>query len=366
LAAQKAPDPKPKTLLVVRLDAIGDYVLFRNFLEVLKRSEKYKQYDITLCGNIVWQDLAGNLDKKYIHDFIWIDKKKFLRNVYYRFNKLIDIRRRGFEVAMQPTFSREYYLGDAIIKASGASERIGSAGDLSNMEKWQKDISDKYYTRLIQVSDAPPLEFLKNLEFFEILLGSKIHITKPSIEIPSYEAKKIQEGKYALIFPGARNERKRWDPHRFAQVAEHLSEKYYLQILIAGDQNDKKIADKIRHEARNINVFDLTGQTTLTEIIGLIAQATIVISNDTFAPHIAAAVNTKTIYLLTGEHFGRFGPYPKEITDSIYFLYPPEIMIKINSDFEALVEKYKYNSPLNVNCITVEQVKSLVDQILKD
>ncbi len=41
-------------------------------------------------------------------------------------------------------------------------------------------------------------------------------------------------------------------------------------------------------------------------------------------------------------------------------------MTKINSDFEALVERYKYNSPLNVNYITVEQVKSLVDQIMKD
>ena len=32
---------KPKSLLIIRLDSIGDYVLFRNFLEVLKKSSRF-------------------------------------------------------------------------------------------------------------------------------------------------------------------------------------------------------------------------------------------------------------------------------------------------------------------------------------
>ena len=47
------------TLLIIRLDAIGDYLLFRNFLSVIRASRKYKDYEITLCGNIVWKDLSG-------------------------------------------------------------------------------------------------------------------------------------------------------------------------------------------------------------------------------------------------------------------------------------------------------------------
>ena len=43
---------KPKSLLLIRLDAIGDYILFRNFIEELKKDEKYKHYSITLLGNI--------------------------------------------------------------------------------------------------------------------------------------------------------------------------------------------------------------------------------------------------------------------------------------------------------------------------
>ena len=31
---------KLKTLLIIRLDAIGDYVLFRNYLEIISKSER--------------------------------------------------------------------------------------------------------------------------------------------------------------------------------------------------------------------------------------------------------------------------------------------------------------------------------------
>ena len=47
-----------KHILLIRLDAIGDYILFRNFIEVLKRNPKYSDYKITLLGNIVWRELA--------------------------------------------------------------------------------------------------------------------------------------------------------------------------------------------------------------------------------------------------------------------------------------------------------------------
>ena len=65
------------TLLITRLDSIGDYVLFRNYLAFLKQSKKYKDYSITLCGNIIWKDIAESFDSDVVNDFIWINRKKF-------------------------------------------------------------------------------------------------------------------------------------------------------------------------------------------------------------------------------------------------------------------------------------------------
>ena len=68
------------TLLLLRLDSIGDYILFRNFIRALKESKKYKDYKITLCGNSRWKDLALHLDKQYITEYIWVDYHKMVED----------------------------------------------------------------------------------------------------------------------------------------------------------------------------------------------------------------------------------------------------------------------------------------------
>ena len=42
---------KDKTLLIVKTDGIGDYVLFRNFLGIIRSSDKFKDFKITLLGD---------------------------------------------------------------------------------------------------------------------------------------------------------------------------------------------------------------------------------------------------------------------------------------------------------------------------
>jgi ADP-heptose:LPS heptosyltransferase len=57
----------------------------------------------------------------------------------------------------------------------------------------------------------------------------------------------------------------------------------------------------------------LSGKTTLQELAELIRGAEILISNETSAVHIAAAVGTNSVCILGGGHFGRFLPYPKHV-----------------------------------------------------
>ena len=70
-----------KSLVILRNDAIGDYLLFRDFLRVIRK--EYSNYHVTLIGNIVFQDIALCLDKTYIDKFIWIDNKKFRKNIVF-------------------------------------------------------------------------------------------------------------------------------------------------------------------------------------------------------------------------------------------------------------------------------------------
>ena len=103
-----------KTILLISLDAIGDYVLFRNYIEILR--DKYKEYKITLVGNIAWKQLAEELDSEYIDSFIWIDRKQFEKNPFYRYKKLKKITKQGYEIVLNPTYSRAFFVDDSIVK----------------------------------------------------------------------------------------------------------------------------------------------------------------------------------------------------------------------------------------------------------
>src|ERR1700749_3325076 len=61
-----------KRMLIVKTDAIGDYVLFRNFIEAVKSSYAFRDYEIDLIGNEAWSDLALAFDGKFIGNFYFI------------------------------------------------------------------------------------------------------------------------------------------------------------------------------------------------------------------------------------------------------------------------------------------------------
>ena len=88
----------PGSLLIIRLDVIGDYVLFRNYLKTVRISEKYRNCRITLCGNILWKDIAETFDKEVVNSFIWVERKKFSENIFYKHKMLVDIYTEGFEI----------------------------------------------------------------------------------------------------------------------------------------------------------------------------------------------------------------------------------------------------------------------------
>src|SRR5208337_3443635 len=50
--------PYSGRVLLVRLDAIGDYVLFRNFIESCRQSRRFRGLKLDLLGNVRWKCLS--------------------------------------------------------------------------------------------------------------------------------------------------------------------------------------------------------------------------------------------------------------------------------------------------------------------
>lgn len=116
------------------------------------------------------------------------------------------------------------------------------------------------------------------------------------------------------INPGATyGAAKRWLPERFAEVAEWFIKDIGGTIVITGSLNEKAIADEI---IKNINpdlrtsgyVHNLAGNTSLRELIALISECDLYLSNDSGPMHIAYAVETPLIALFGSTDPNLTGP----------------------------------------------------------
>ena len=365
LLIKPSKEKNPKSLLLIRLDAIGDYILFRNYVEILKKSEKYKDYSITLLGNSVWKDLTKELDSEFVDKFIWLDRNRFSKDLFYRYKKLKEIVSSGYEVLVGSTFSRTFFFDDNIVKLINAKEKIGSISNTSNIDKWQKNIGDKYYTKLIDIKKELMFEFYRNKYFFECLLDTKLDITKPIISLQNKSSGLKLSKKYAILFIGASDKYRKWSVKNFAKVGNYLNREHGYDIVICGSSKDIKEANELE-KCYEGKILNLVGKTSLSELLVVIYNGDLILSNETSAPHIAVALNLKNIFVIyNGKHYGRFIPYPKEISKNYHVIYHPFINKDLNN-YKNQSNSYGYTSDLDINEISLEMVQIEIDAVLNN
>jgi len=352
---------------MIKLDEIGDYILFRNFIKIIRESKKFNDYKITLLGNEVWKEITEAFDKNFVDDFIWMDKKKFLNNLFYRRSFLKKVTGMNFGIALNFHISRNIYLDDAVIRAVNANNKIGHRTSLTNMFGWQRRISDSYYTKLVDIEEVV-FEFEKNKKFLESLLSEKINLAVPYLDVEVIDRKNIIKKNDVVLFIGSKRAYYRWAIENFVRIAEHIVKKYNSNILLIGSADDIKYANEFKSLCESSivqNIVDLTGKTSLLESIKAISKAKLTISNDSGIAHISAATGTPTIVLLNGSRFGRFFPYPENSSVKVIPIYPP-ILDTYKINFSEFVREYEYKSKLDINSITPERVTKEIDNFLSE
>lgn len=346
---------KKNTLLILRIDSIGDYVLFRNYLNVIRKSEKYKNHKITLCGNNWWKELSEKLDHNDVDDFIWIDYTRAITDFRYRFELNKKIYFRGFETVVQPTYSRDW-LGDQLVILSGAKVKIGNEGDEINLTPQLKEKNNSSYSILIPSAKACCFEFERNREFILQWLTIPVNIPKPFISSAQPTEMKI------IFFPGAKDAFRRWSPENFYRLGSLLNENFpSYELLIGGSKQDANLANEIM-ALGNVPFTNCCGKYSLQSLIDFIASAEIIIANDSGPFHIATALGKKVIGLSNGNNYGRFTPYPSSMKTQSEVIYPLEVMqypevIRIKKFCREVKE-------IDINTITVEQVFLLTKEKL--
>jgi len=299
-------------VLVVKIDAIGDFVIWLDAAKALCDHYHTQGYSVVLLGNKTWASWAREMG---VAEEVWeIDVSRFRNYFPYRLHWLRRIRMAGFKIAIQPIFSRSILEGDSLVRASGAVERLGSAGDDSNISPLFKAWSNRWYTRLIPATHIQLMELKRNAEFMRGLGYTDFQARLPIIpRAPSEQIFWLPQQPYAVLVPTSSWDAKMWPIDNFIQVGGRLVASG-LRIVVVGAPEDR-VRASILIDSLSGRVVDLVGKTTLGELAEVMRRATIVLTNDTSAVHIAAAVDAPAVCILGGGHFGRFVPYEIEVPD---------------------------------------------------
>ena len=351
-----------KRILVIHLQGIGDYFLYRNFLKEIKDS--YPGYELHYLGQRIVKDIAEHSDSGFVDKFIWMNKNKDRKKAAKRFRLYQYLRKQQYEIVINPRYRRDYNdMEDYLLRSTGAKINIGAKGyrGVKSLDKY-----DRHYTR---VFDSPEMlfEFQWNRYFTERMLGREVKLQKPHIASSPLRLNLSSDKNYVVLFPGANADFRKWAPENFSKAGDHIATNFNYRIIVAGSPSDFPLGESIiQNSTCKAEYVNFCGKTSLRELVDLIAGAELLVSNETSAPHIAVAVSTPIVCISNGNHFGRFNPYPAEVFRHCHTVYPKEISESIPHNYKELVEKYGFGSDLDINTIQPDEVIFYIEKALNE
>ena len=308
-----------KHLLIIKTDEIGDYILFRNLFKYFKKSGKYCDYKITILGNLAWKHLFDEYDANSCDEVIWLDKSKFKKNLGYRYSFLEKIRKIQTSDVINVVFSRSLDLDDGFAFIATGENKIAMMSDNINRGGRETNFDNIIYTDVRNAGDKQLFDSIRNknfiqdvLEMSDVPIDTKVVVTSTSGG-PKHD--------YIVLFIGAGNPERKWPIKYFVESAKYSFLKYGLIPIICGGNTDESDANEF------MNLYDekalnYTGKTSLLSMMELLNKAKFLICVDTGILHMAVAAGCPVIGLYSGKFYGRFGPYPKEISEEFYPVYP--------------------------------------------
>jgi ADP-heptose:LPS heptosyltransferase len=291
------------TLLLIRLDDIGDYLLFRNQLEAYKRSARWKSHRITLLGNESWRGFFTALDQSTVDETIWVNKNRYLENAPYRMAIWQQLRAGGFETVVAPSCVRPLLLDDFCMLAAAPLHSFGSV-NANVHESWNLR-SDSLYTSLFKPSRSLMHDFDFNAEFSTWVSGTRYPGNRPCIEM---RPAALGQGAYAICFVGASIRSKRWPANRWLEFIALYRRHFPGRIVLAAGSSaaELKMINKIQQQT---GAQSIAGKLAVSDLLRWIGGAQAVVSNDTMAAHIGVSLNRPTVIIANGTNYMRFSEY---------------------------------------------------------
>ena len=291
----------PHNILVVRLDGFGDFALYLPHALGLREIYPAGRYRLTLCANSAWCEVAEKLLP--FDEFIALDVRRYMADMAYRKGMNRRIASGGYGTILQPRFFREPLLEDRVALAAGAaSGRAFKVSDAHLHASCGKKLEKRLYDRLLPCPNY--WHEARKVEKFSYALGALRWLPRPGLPPPLPE---WERGTYAVVLPGSgKGPRAAWPPERWGGALAGVE----LRCAVAGNAEEAPLVAAAA-EAIGERATPLAGKLSAWEFARLVANARLVVGNDTGGIHFAAWCGVPALAVAGGGHPGWYYPYPE-------------------------------------------------------
>ncbi|SOC83170.1 heptosyltransferase-2 [Ensifer adhaerens] len=175
--------------------------------------------------------------------------------------------------------------------AAGISERVGY-------------LKEQRWGLLNRIVGLPAEQKKKTMATYQALADKRVfedqaRLLMPSLSIDQNNQKallarfELSRGGFAILVPGAEfGPAKRWPARHFASLANDFMREG-TKVVLVGSKKDSAAAMEI--QALAPDAIDLTGLTSIIDVVDLAAAARCVVANDSGLLHVAAAVGVPVV-----------------------------------------------------------------------
>jgi lipopolysaccharide heptosyltransferase II len=289
-------DSSIRRILVVRVDLLGDTVLTTPAIAALRRGYPKAQIDV-LVQESTSSVLAGERDIAHVITYspqTWREKGGWRSAL----RLLMRLRKARYDIAISVSGD----IGSIFTRLSGARRTIGYGG-----EAYPYMLTDPVAGRRYDVAQHETRYVLALAEAAGGIVEEES--ARPRLHVLPQERQEMtamlrlararlgRTGPIVAMHAGARNgQAKRWPPRHFAALADQLAEELDALVVVTGAPNEAPLARDIARTVHN-PLLNISGKTTLPQLIALLAESDVLVTGDSGPMHIACAVETPVVVM---------------------------------------------------------------------
>ena len=214
---------------------------------------------------------------------------------------------RGWSGLLRVASQLRHERFDACIMLPNAFRAAALAFAAGIPERWGYATETRGFLLTRSVPPAPrPFGRHQTYFYLDLLAGLGIPVGEPdsslecSRELRERGRRLLQEAgwdaqrRLIAVHPGATSRAKLWAPQRYAEVADRLAAANEGVVVVLGGPAEYAIASEVLEKVEGPALM-LQGRTSLGDLMGVLMEAAVLLTNDSGPMHLASALSVPTV-----------------------------------------------------------------------